>query len=30
VDAHGGRVEAASALGRGTTISVLLPFVPTV
>jgi signal transduction histidine kinase len=26
VDAHGGRVEAASALGRGTTISVLLPF----
>jgi signal transduction histidine kinase len=28
VDAHGGRVEAASALGRGTTISVLLPFAP--
>lgn len=28
VDAHGGRVEAASLLGRGTTISVLLPFVP--
>jgi signal transduction histidine kinase len=24
-DAHGGRVEAASAIGRGTTISVLLP-----
>jgi signal transduction histidine kinase len=28
VDAHGGRVEAASALGRGTTISVLFPFAP--
>jgi two-component system phosphate regulon sensor histidine kinase PhoR len=28
VDAHGGRVEAASALGRGTTISVLLPSAP--
>jgi signal transduction histidine kinase len=26
VDAHGGRVEAASAVGRGTTISVLFPF----
>ena len=25
VDAHGGRVEAASVLGRGTTISVLFP-----
>jgi signal transduction histidine kinase len=25
VDAHGGRVEAASAVGRGTTISVLFP-----
>jgi signal transduction histidine kinase len=25
VDAHGGRVEAASAPGRGTTISVLFP-----
>lgn len=28
VDAHGGRVEAASVLGRGTTISVLFPVVP--
>jgi signal transduction histidine kinase len=28
VDAHGGRVEAASVLGRGTTISVLFPFAP--
>ena len=28
VDAHGGRVEAASVLGRGTTISVLFPAVP--
>jgi two-component system phosphate regulon sensor histidine kinase PhoR len=26
VDAHGGRVEAASAVGRGTTISVLFPY----
>lgn len=26
VDAHGGRVEAASVVGRGTTISVLFPF----
>jgi two-component system, OmpR family, phosphate regulon sensor histidine kinase PhoR len=25
VDAHGGRIEATSAVGRGTTISVLLP-----
>jgi two-component system, OmpR family, phosphate regulon sensor histidine kinase PhoR len=25
VDAHGGRVEASSAVGRGTTISVLIP-----
>ncbi|HUQ46144.1 MAG TPA: ATP-binding protein [Gemmatimonadaceae bacterium] len=28
VDAHGGRVEAASVLGRGTTISVLFPAEP--
>ena len=28
VDAHGGRVEAASMLGRGTTISVLFPSAP--
>jgi signal transduction histidine kinase len=28
VDAHGGRVEAASMPGRGTTISVLFPFAP--
>lgn len=28
VDAHGGRVEAASVLGRGTTISVLFPAMP--
>ena len=28
VDAHGGRVEAASVLGRGTTISVLFPAAP--
>jgi signal transduction histidine kinase len=26
VDAHGGRVEAASVVGRGTTISVLFPY----
>jgi two-component system phosphate regulon sensor histidine kinase PhoR len=25
MDAHGGRVEAASIVGRGTTISVLFP-----
>jgi two-component system phosphate regulon sensor histidine kinase PhoR len=28
VDAHGGRVEAASMVGRGTTISVLFPSAP--
>jgi signal transduction histidine kinase len=28
VDAHGGRVEAASVVGRGTTISVLFPAAP--
>lgn len=28
VDAHGGRVEAASVVGRGTTISVLFPNAP--
>ncbi|HET7188934.1 MAG TPA: ATP-binding protein, partial [Gemmatimonadaceae bacterium] len=28
VDAHGGRVEAASMVGRGTTISVLFPAAP--
>ena len=25
VDAHGGRIESTSAVGRGTTVSVLLP-----